>query len=109
MIILVKDVSIIKIDGANANTVSTNKIRTVEERVPESESKFNETPPSPVTTSLAFGAFCVAPYWDACTVLVAAKKTQSVTAMVANTMLKIQYVFFFLLIILLPISSVIVL
>lgn len=54
--ILVKEVNMISMDGARARIVITSKIRTFADKDPESESRVNDTPPLPVTQSLAFGA-----------------------------------------------------
>ena len=51
----------ISMDGARARIVITSKIRTFADKDPESESRVNDTPPLPVTQSLAFGALSVAP------------------------------------------------
>ena len=61
MIILVKEVNMISMDGAKARIVMTSKIRTFADKDPESESRVNDTPPLPVTQSLEFGALSVAP------------------------------------------------
>ena len=50
--ILVKDVNIISIDGANDITVSTNKIFNVPDRLVDSPSKFNENPVPSVSEEL---------------------------------------------------------
>ena len=104
--ILVNDVSIIKIDGANAKIVITRRIRTFADSVPESESNVRETPPFPVTQSLAFGALSVAPYEAAYAVSPLIYQMPMHIANVAKIKLKIQYPFFNLFLIFMSISSV---
>ena len=63
--ILVKLVSITRMDGAKASTVRTRRIFTVEERFPVSPLKSREKPPpcdGPVTSFEVFGELPVPPY-----------------------------------------------
>jgi len=61
MIHLVKDVSIISIDGDKVISVRTSSILRVEVKLPSSALKVKEKPPSPTTSSDELGAFLVAP------------------------------------------------